>query len=328
MEQNILYSIVTPVYNRADCILRCMESVARSMQKKIWGGKIEHIIVDDGSADSTVAIVEEYAKNHPHVVFVKFEHNKGTNAARNEAIRRAHGKWCILLDSDDYFVDDALTTISFTMKEFPQYKHYMFAPDDMQAYFKVNPIIRGASQKVLLYPDFLNGYIGGDFIHVCNTEILRKHPFDERLRIFEGLFFLMFFRDAQQMLFTNKIVTIRERHRDDSVSKDFLRTNGLVINRIILSEELFKKYFFEDLVALGMKRRIVSTNLTLLDNYVLIGRYEKARSILPSLKGYLSKKKILLNATITLHAGIIYKYLLRFYLFAKYRLLKRNFQMK
>ena len=42
------------------------------------------------------------------------------------------------------------------------------------------------------------------FIHVCNTQILRNHPFDERLRIYEGLFFLMFYRDAKQMLFTNK----------------------------------------------------------------------------------------------------------------------------
>lgn len=283
------------------------------------------MIVDDGSTDSTISIVEEYAKNHPHVVFVKFEHNKGTNAARNEAIRRAHGKWCILLDSDDYFVDDALLTISQTMKEHPNFKHYMFAPDDMQVYFKRNLIIKGAEQKVLLYPDFLNGYIGGDFIHVCNTKILRNHPFDERLRIFEGLFFLMFFRETQQMLFTNRVVTIRERHRDDSVSKDFLRTNDQVINRIILSEELFKKYFLEDLMALGMKRRIISTNLTLLDNYVLIGRYDKALSILPSLKGVHSKKKLLLRLTMTLHVGIIYKYLLRFYLFVKYGLLKSKF---
>lgn len=325
MEQNILYSIITPVYNRADCILRCMESVSKSMKNKIRGGEIEHVIVDDGSTDSTISIVEEYAKNHPHVVFVKFEHNKGTNAARNEAIRRAHGKWCILLDSDDYFVDDALLTISQTMKEHPNFKHYMFAPDDMQVYFKRNLIIKGAEQKVLLYPDFLNGYIGGDFIHVCNTKILRNHPFDERLRIFEGLFFLMFFRETQQMLFTNRVVTIRERHRDDSVSKDFLRTNDQVINRIILSEELFKKYFLEDLMALGMKRRIISTNLTLLDNYVLIGRYDKALSILPSLKGVHSKKKLLLRLTMTLHVGIIYKYLLRFYLFVKYGLLKSKF---
>lgn len=325
MEENILYSIITPVFNRADCILRCMESVAKSIQKSNMGGYVEHIVVDDGSHDSTCDIVEKYTENHPYVVFVKFPQNRGTNAARNEAIRRARGKWCIILDSDDSFVDDALLTISQTMKEHPQYKHYMFAPDDMQAYFQENPIIKGAAQKVLLYPDFLNGYIGGDFIHVCNTEILRKHPFDERLRIYEGLFFLMFYRDAQQMLFTNRVVTIRERHREDSVSKEFLRTNDAVIKRITLSEELFKEKFFDDLHSLGMKRRMNAANLTLLDNYVLMECYDKAVVLLSELKDVHSKKKTFLKWATILHGGFVYKSLLGGYLLVKYKILKHNF---
>lgn len=244
------------------------------------GGQVEHIVVDEGSSDATYDIVKKYAENHPYVVFVKFPQNRGTNAARNEAIRRARGKWCIILDSDDYFVNDALLTISQTMKDHLQYKHYMFAPDDMKDYFEENPIIKGSAQKVLLYPDFLNGYIGGDFIHVCNTQILRNHPFDERLRIYEGLFFLMFFRDAKQMLFTNKVVTIRERNREDSVSKDFLRISDAVIKRTILSNVLFLKEFESDLVSLGMLKRLQTTYLELLDNYVLVGMYEEANNLI------------------------------------------------
>lgn len=55
------------------------------------GGNIEYVIVDDGSSDATCSIIEEYANNHPYVVFVKFDKNRGTNAARNEAIRKAQG---------------------------------------------------------------------------------------------------------------------------------------------------------------------------------------------------------------------------------------------
>ena len=45
MEENILYSIITPVYNRADCIMRCMESVAKSIQKsKMGGGKLSILL--------------------------------------------------------------------------------------------------------------------------------------------------------------------------------------------------------------------------------------------------------------------------------------------
>ena len=44
------YSIITPVYNRADCVARCLDSVIR----KILGGvELEHIVVDDGTHDET-----------------------------------------------------------------------------------------------------------------------------------------------------------------------------------------------------------------------------------------------------------------------------------
>lgn len=327
MEENILYSIITPVFNRADCILRCMESVAKSIQKSNMEGQVEHIVVDDGSSDATYNIVEKYAEYHPYVVFVKFPQNRGTNAARNEAIRRARGKWCIILDSDDYFVDDALLTISQTKKEHPQYKHYMFAPDDMQVYFQENPIIKGATQKVLLYPDFLNGYIGGDFIHVCNTQILRNHPFDERLRIYEGVFFLMFFRDAKQMLFTNKVVTIRERNREDSVSKDFLRISDTVIKRTILSNVIFLKEFESDLVSLGMQKRLQTTYLELLDNYVLVGMYEEANNLIAKITINNDKKYRILSFVTRFRIGQVYKLLLRLYLYLIYYVLKSKMKV-
>lgn len=327
MEENILYSIITPVFNRADCILRCMESVAKSIQKSNMEGQVEHIVVDDGSSDATYNIVEKYAEYHPYVVFVKFPQNRGTNAARNEAIRRARGKWCIILDSDDYFVDDALLTISQTKKEHPQYKHYMFAPDDMQVYFQENPIIKGATQKVLLYPDFLNEYIGGDFIHVCNTQILRNHPFDERLRIYEGVFFLMFFRDAKQMLFTNKVVTIRERNREDSVSKDFLRISDTVIKRTILSNVIFLKEFESDLVSLGMQKRLQTTYLELLDNYVLVGMYEEANNLIAKITINNDKKYRILSFVTRFRIGQVYKLLLRLYLYLRYYVLKSKMKV-
>ncbi len=329
MEQKMLYSIITPVYNRADCIMRCMESVTKAAQSLcVCGGgghQIEHIIVDDGSSDSTCSIVADYAQRHLHVVFVKFEHNKGTNAARNEAIRKARGKWCIILDSDDYFVEDALSTIALTMEASPQYKHYMFAPDDMQAYYKRNPIIRGAAQKVLLYPDFLNGYVGGDFIHVCNTEILRKHPFDERLRIHEGLFFLMFFKDAQQMLFTNKVVTVRERNRADSVSRDTIRTNISVIQRSAKCLEMTLEYFEDDMTKLGMNRRIHSVKIALYENYVLMEEYFKAKAL--NIDRFNDMKERILRLVCGSHTGWCYRLLLKSYLLMKYKLLKKRLKV-
>ena len=234
------------------------------------------------------------------------------------------GEWCIILDSDDYFVEDALSIISKTMEEHPGYKHYMFTPDDMQTYFKENPVIKGATQKVLLYSHFLNGYISGDFIHVCNTAILRKHPFDERLRIYEGLFFLMFYRDAQQMLFTNKVVTIRERQRADSVSRDFLRTNGAVIRRKVLYGETLLRNFEDDYMQLGMTRRLHAIQIELLDNYVLLGRYKDANILIAKMDVPSCRKDKILRMVALLKCGTIYKLALKLFLYIKYKVLKSD----
>lgn len=67
----------------------CPQNSDKQQKIKVFGrsggGNIEHVIVDDGSLNSTASIVEDYAKQHPHVVSVKFPQNRGTNAARNEA---------------------------------------------------------------------------------------------------------------------------------------------------------------------------------------------------------------------------------------------------
>lgn len=326
MDKNILYSIITPVYNREDCILRCMESVERAMHL-FKRGKIEHVIVDDGSSDETCRIVEEYATRHSHIRFISFPKNRGTNAARNAAISAARGEWCIILDSDDYFVDNALAIIAETMKANSGYKHYMFTPDDMQPYFQKNEVIRGAKEKVLLYPDFLNGYIGGDFVHVCNTAIMQKFPFNETIRIYEGIFFLMFYREAKQMMFTNKIVTIRERNRVDSISKEFLRTNDDIINHIILSNRILLQNFEDDMMKLGMVRRLNAIKISLCENLLLMAQYNEATNLMKSVKGSMPYRKFLLFKLIAIfHGGILYKKFIQIFLNIKYNLLKRNLQ--
>lgn len=325
MENKILYSIITPVYNRADCIMRCMQSVEKSMQNQFWGGNIEHVIVDDGSLDSTASIVEDYAKQHPHVVFVKFPQNRGTNAARNEAIRRARGKWIVILDSDDYFCDTAISNIDQTIRENPSFGHYAFAADDMQGYYKDNLIIKGANRKVLSYPDFLNGYVNCDFIHVMQREVLLRHPFDEELRIYEGLFFLLFYRDVHQVLFTNKVVTVRERQRADSVSRDFIRTKIDIVRKNARSQKLMLQYFGNDLRQLGMVRQLHNIKISLFESYVLLGEYDKAKSL--DVGAFWGRKEKLYHLFCCTHTGWYYRQLLQFYLFIKYKLLKKKLKV-
>lgn len=288
--------------------------------------EVEQIVVDDGSKDNTPQIVRQYADNHSWLRFVSFPNNRGTNAARNAAIKAAKGDWCIILDSDDYFLPTALVTIISVMRKHEGYKHYMFAPDDMQPYYEQNQILKDSKEKALLYPDFLNGYIGGDFIHVCNTEILLRHPFNEQLRIYEGLFFLMFYKDAQQMWFTNEVVTIRERNRNDSVSKEFIRTKRVFIERGILSAELMLENFEEDMKKLHMHRRLSVIKERLLENLLLLSNYQKAKAILSSNDIVTNRKVKILKLVYFLRLGFVYRCLLQTYLFFKYQVLQKRLE--
>lgn len=285
---------------------------------------IEHIVVDDGSNDNTSQIVRQYADKHNWISFIFFPENRGTNAARNAAIEAAKGEWCVLLDSDDYFLPTAFVTIARSMKSHPSYQHYMFAPDDMQPYYAQNQILKGCKEKALLYPDFLNGHIGGDFVHVCNTEILRRHPFNEQIRIYEGLFFLMFFREAQLMWFTNEVVTLRERNRSDSVSREFIRTKRVFIERSILHAELMLENFEEDMKTLHMLRRLSAIKERLLENLLLVSDYQKAKAILRSNDIIPNRKFKILILVYMLRSGFAYRYLLQAYLFIKYQVFHKR----
>lgn len=316
------YSIITPVYNREDCIERCLKSVCKQIQGNIG---IEHIVVDDGSTDATHSIVKTYEKKHSHVKYIQFPNNHGTNAARNAAIAAATGDFCILLDSDDYFVDDAILFINSVVKKYSDIMYFTFAPDDMQRLYVQNDLLKKES-AILNYSYFLTGKISGDFIHVIHSAIMKKYPFDESLRIYEDVFFLLFYKEAQEILFTNRVVTIRERSRCDSVTRETIRTKDTFINRNIKALELFINWYAGDLMQLNALSVLGRKYKSLLDNYLLVSKYKDAKKILAELKRINQKISLKHMIVFKLHLGWLYKLALQSYLIAKYKVFKKRLQ--
>lgn len=310
------YSIITPVYNREDCIARCIESVIANLSK-IYD--VEHIIVDDGSTDMTPLIVEKYAEQFQHIRYVRRENNGGTNAARNAAIAIATGEYCVILDSDDYFVKEALVKVNDIVSK-EEYKAYMFAADDMQESYSSNALLRGHRQCEIQYEDFLSGKVGGDFIHCISTKILKAHPFREDLRIHEGIFFLLFFRDAQKMLFTNDVVTIRERSRQDSVTRSVIRTNKEIIKRCFDATVLQLALFGEEYKKLNITSVYNNALIYKVENALMLGEYASMRKDIIELSSMHSSKAKIIQWAYYLHIGGLYRYCLYTYLWFKYKL--------
>ncbi len=97
------FSMIVPVYNVDHYLKRCVESL---VEQKEFGGKIEIILVDDGSTDKSGELCDEFAERCENVVTYHKE-NGGLSSARNYGIDRARGEWIVFVDSDDYMSRDA-----------------------------------------------------------------------------------------------------------------------------------------------------------------------------------------------------------------------------
>lgn len=89
-------SIIIPAYNTEFYI---KEAVKSALEQTV--SNIEVIVVDDGSSDSTVSVIE--AIRDDRLKLLVNDRNLGVSGARNRALSEARGEWIAVLDSDDWF---------------------------------------------------------------------------------------------------------------------------------------------------------------------------------------------------------------------------------
>lgn len=99
MAKNIKISVIVPVYNVEKYIRQCLESIINQTYKNL-----EIIIVNDGTRDNSMKIVEEYLSDERIRVINK--ENGGISSARNRGIEEATGEYVSFVDSDDWLEID------------------------------------------------------------------------------------------------------------------------------------------------------------------------------------------------------------------------------
>lgn len=98
-------SIVIPVYNGAESIQRCLDSIwSQNMDDDCY----EVLCVNDCSTDNTLQIISDIQKNHPNLRLLSNECNKRAGGSRNHGVREAKGEYILFIDADDYFHPESL----------------------------------------------------------------------------------------------------------------------------------------------------------------------------------------------------------------------------
>ncbi|KRL97686.1 glycosyltransferase family 2 protein [Liquorilactobacillus satsumensis] len=90
-------SVVVPVYNVAEYLQRCIESLRKQTMTAF-----EIILVDDGSTDSSGSICQSYSQKYPQLIKYYKKKNGGLSDARNYGMQFATGQYLLFIDSDDY----------------------------------------------------------------------------------------------------------------------------------------------------------------------------------------------------------------------------------
>lgn len=174
-----MVSIVIPVYNVAEYLPRCLDSLS----KQDYVGEMEIILVDDGSTDSSSSFCMAFCNMHARAILIRQE-NKGLSEARNAGIKVANGEWIYFLDADDWLAPKALSTLfSFAQANscdmvigsfYYAFDDYLLYDD--RWYDNQDPFVlsREEAMHELILQHFFKNFAWGK---LYRTAAVKKHPF-------------------------------------------------------------------------------------------------------------------------------------------------------
>ena len=168
-----LMSFVIPTFNRSALIERAIDSILSG--EKLDADAFEIIVVDDGSTDDTAMRIQRFTSD-ARFKYLAQPQNKGVAAVRNVGIKRARGRWIVLLDSDNYVVSGGMALL---------YKSLLALPEEV-GIFWANCVTPNGQKTVLhnhsgIVPGIgvVLGAYAGEHFSAVRTLLAKTHPFAE-----------------------------------------------------------------------------------------------------------------------------------------------------
>ena len=109
-------SVIIPIYNSAAWLPQAIDSVLNQTYRDY-----EIIIVDDGSHDNTLEVIQRYQAKVRWIG----QSNRGPAAARNTGIKIAQGQYLVFLDADDVLQADKLALQAAFLDQHPECQLYI-----------------------------------------------------------------------------------------------------------------------------------------------------------------------------------------------------------
>ena len=169
-------SIIIPAYNAEQYIKQCLDSILQNSKESL--SKTEIIVINDGSTDNTLKILESY--NQHKNIKIHTTKNQGVSDARNLGISLAKGEWVTFIDADDTVNSNFSKVVSLV--ENSRSSFIIFSNYDIET----------TDKKILTTQTLQSSmYLSGPWSKVYNRQFLVKHKilFEKDILMGEDMLF-------------------------------------------------------------------------------------------------------------------------------------------
>ena len=238
IENEILFSIIVPTYNRAHMISTAIESVLAQTYKN-W----ELIIVNDGSGDNTEEVVKNYTSHDSRIKYF-YQEKKGRSAARNHGIEKSSGQYISFLDDDDYYLKDFLLEF-YKEIEKQEFAKAIFMCEQYEEIMGKLVELKIDNKNLIINPVKYLFKHSNNLQPFCIPKVTLEHiKFDERFELGEDFHLLIRILFASDFHFIQKKLCVYVNHGDMTMEKElkdelFLK---LPFNRLDMLDDIESKF--------------------------------------------------------------------------------------
>lgn len=280
LEKSIHISIIVPVYNSADFLHQCVDSILGQTYREF-----ELLLINDGSSDDSLKIMNSFAEQDSRIQVIDKVKNSGVSDTRNIGISLAKGKTICFIDSDDWveknylqvFIDNYVSSdillLQNVIRDKPRnlhYKTYNLQNDFTELFLRNNLL-----------------YFGGPCGKFFEREIITKNniTFNSKVSYGEDLiFFLEYIKQIQAINIINAALYHYE-FTENSLSRTKHSFDSLFILHSAIADFIFfhhqqtgkkiKKYIYQvdwDIIEACIDQGIIGKKLNKEDSYICMNK--------------------------------------------------------
>lgn len=263
--QEILISIIIPIYNAENYIDLCLRSILNQVNDSI-----EVILVNDGSKDSSKDKCEYYCRNNKNTILINQE-NFGVSAARNTGLKVAKGKYIGFVDIDDTIKPNTIEVLLNEIKSIEA--DLIIWGIECTQYFKggniKKEIITYETKEFTinefeedLYKYFNNWYLNYTWNKLYKKSIIEKAnlKFNEDMSTSEDLLFnSLYLRSCKKIKIINDILYNYRKVSENSITRKYHNDEY----------EMQKKAYDELVNTLNINGKYNNSNKVILDDYYI-----------------------------------------------------------